>query len=607
MIGHNMKRYSILFLLFLPAVFFAQQIKFAVISQPAISDKSSAAVLDSVISNVNSANDINYVFVLGDLTKNGTAAEAELFKESIQRLLRPYFILPGIKDFNDANCWEALKEITDNKFSFEENGIEFIGLSPVIPLNKVCHFTQEDIDWMNSVLDTVKIGDEFYFFTPFPLDNKADNWESILELFQDKFPQLIIDGSNGNESARNFKGFSVFDAAGLSAAGKSNFYQIELSADSVLIKNPSGLILTSIDKAINILKDTIASPDVQSFNADIIMQTELNSTMLTSTTYWNGHIYTSDESGLISCIDSTGKVLWDYDTNGDLYSKPVIANRMLTAATYQGDLTTISAISGEQIQSIGFEEAITSDLSVMDFEGSKELMIPKLTKSKAAIVFGTASGKVFCYDLETLQEFWSNKDAQGMIRTRPLILENKILYTSRDGFLYCIDARDGLLIWRWREKPTTDFSDSQIFCDGKKVFVVSSDGILYAINLMLGKLEWKQETLNAMPNFGISENKQSLFIQGKDAKLFIVQTNNGKVSKEIKLGKSFTESLDYPVEINGDIIYSINGTFSKANTKSAPTDILFLGNAPTHPLITLSGNKFLSSNIDGRIIIFSLR
>ena len=602
-----MKRYSLVIFLFLPAIFFAQQIKFAVISQPAISDKRSAAVLDSVISNVNSANDINYVFVLGDLTKNGAAAEAELLKESVQRLLKPYFILPGTKDFSDANCWESLKEITDNKFSFEEYGIGFIGLSPVIPLNKVCHFTQEDIDWINSFLDTTKIGDEFYFFTPFPLDAKADNWESILELFQDKFPQLIIDGSNENESARNFKGFSVFDAANLKKDGKNNFYQIELSADSVLIKDPSGLILTSIDKAINILKDTIASPDVQSFNADIIMQTELNSTMLTSTTFWNGHIFTSDKSGLISCIDSTGKVLWDYDTNGDLYSKPVIANRMLTAATYQGDLTTISAISGEQIQSIGFEEAITSDLSVIDFEGSKELMIPKLTKSKAAIVFGTASGKVFCYDLETLQEYWSNKDAQGMIRTRPFILENKILYTSRDGFLYCIDARDGLLIWRWREKPTTDFSDSQIFCDGKRVFVVSSDGILYAINLMLGKLEWKQETLNAMTNFGISDNKQSLFIQSKDAKLFIVQTNTGKVSKEIELGKSFTESLDYPVEINGDIIYSINGTFSKVNSKSAPTDILFLGNAPTHPLITLSGNKFLSSNIDGRIIIFSLR
>lgn len=608
-LGKCMKIYLVWVIFFFSASIFGQQLKFAVIANPEISDTKSSALLDSAISKINSNDEIKFIIAVGNLTKSGNLKEIENLKSIAEKSSKQILMLPGSQDIRDAKAWEALQEIATDKFEYKENGILFIGLNSFIPFTKLSHYTLENLDWIKSIFDTVKIGDEFYFFTSAQLENKIDNWKNLLSLFYNKSPQLIFDVDAPKLLLRNVNGFNILDVPGLSSSQKNQpvYFLCEISRDSIKIKDQYDKLISSINKTIKLEKDSIKISDVENHDADILMRTELNSTMLTSADYWNGKIYTSDESGLISCIDSTGQVLWDYDTNGNVLSKPVIADRMITAATYQGDLITISAINGEQIQSIGFEDTITSDLCVINYEGTKELMIPKLSHSNSAIIFGTASGKVFCYDLETLQQYWVNNDAKGMIRSKPVFGDNKIFYTSRDGFLYCIDARDGLLIWRWKEKENTDLSDSRIYTNGKKVFVVSSEGTVYAINLLLGKLEWKAEKLNAMTNFGISNDKFSLYIPGREKSFYVINAESGKIIKEAKMPESFTESLDCPINAGNNILFSINGLIYGMNEKYNADKLLFIGTAPAHTLINIAANKFLASNIDGRIIIFSTR
>jgi outer membrane protein assembly factor BamB len=604
-----MKKYFVWMIFFFSASVFGQQLKFAVIANPEISDIKSAAILDSAIVRINSNDEIKFIVAVGNLTQNGNFNEVEIFKNSIEKSAKQIILLPGSQDMRDAKAWEALQEIASDKFEYKENGILFVGLSSFIPFTKLSHYTLENLDWIKSVLDTVKINDEFYFFASAQFENKIDNWKNLISLFYDKSPQLIFNVDAPKLLLRNVNGFNILDVPGLSGSQKNQtvYFVCELNKDSIKIKDQNDKLISSINKSIKVEKDSIKISDVENYNTDILMRSELKSTMLTSADYWNGKIYTSDQSGLISCLDSTGQVLWDYDTNGNVLSKPVIADRMITAATYQGDITTISAINGEQIQSIGFEETITSDLSVINYDGTKELMIPKLSKSNSAIVFGTASGKVFCYDLETLQQYWVNSDAKGMILSKSISSDNKIFFTSRDGFLYCIDARDGLLIWRWKEKENTDLSDSRIYTNGKKVFVVSGEGTVYAINLLLGKLEWKADKLNAMTNFGISNDKLSLYIPSKAKSFYILNAENGRTIKEIKMQDNFSEALDCPIEAGNNILFSINGVIYSMGNKFNLDKLLFIGTAPAHTLINITDNKFLASNIDGRIIIFNMR
>lgn len=598
----------ILFIAFTTSMI-AQQVKFALLYNPSVSDIKSSAVIDSAANFINRNNEINFTVIAGNLTKNGSVKETEVFNNTVSKILKPVFILHGLNDVRDANNLKILEDISNEKFSYKLNNNSLIGVSPVIPLTKLNHFGVENLEWFSSVLDTIKIGESFIFISPVDLEKNVDNWETLFSLFDKKIPQLIINSGEEKTSLRNFKGYSMLDVAStaLTKAKLPNFTIVGLSKDSINIFDSAGNLIAAIDKTILLEKDSIGVPSVEAINADILMQTELNSTMITSASYWKGHIYTSDESGLITCLDSTGNVLWDYDAGGTIYGKPVLADGMFSFATFQGDVTSISTITGEQIQSIGFEETITTDLHLINYEGKKELMIPKLNESNSAVVFGTADGKVFCYDLETLQQYWVNNDAGGTIYGKPIYAQNKILFTSRDGYIYCIDARDGLLIWRWKEKADTDLSGSPIYSNDKSVFVVSQDGIVYSINLLLGRLEWKVDKFNGSSNFGISNDNSTLYIFGKNNSFYIIDAVKGRIVKEIKSAGTFYESLDHPVNYNGNIFFGAEGTIFKLNDKFLPEKIIFTGKAPMHPLINISQNKFLSSNIDGRIIIFSLR
>lgn len=607
----------------------AQKINFAFVSSPSIDKNRGTALLDTLVKTLNNIEDLDFVVIAGNLTTSGIDKEFVMLKSSLDKLTKPYYLLPNKRDFHNANGWLFYNDTFSDRFVIKKNNKIFIGLSPSIPLLNFNHYTLENLDWINEVFDTIKLNEELYFFSSEEFNNSAINWKTILKELSEKNLKLIINGNCKKTELRNLFGYSVWDSAPSFRYNKKtfDFSLFEISNDSIKIYNKDKKIIAAFDKTIEIPKEKIEVEDIQSFTSTILMKTNLNATMLTSCNYWNNKIYASDQSGLISCIDTTGKILWEYDTNGNIFGKSVLADRMIAAATFQGDLITLSAISGEQIQSIGFDDYITTDLLTINYSGEKELMIPKLTQSITAVVFGTASGKIYCYDLETLQEYWVNDYAKDMVASKLINIDNKIFYTSRDGFLYCLDARNGITIWRWKEKAKTDLSDSRILCDGKRIFIVSQEGTLYAVNLLLGKLDWKIENYNIQPNIGISNNNKYIFAESMNNKFLIINSEKGKIEKEIKVdvstkvGETFAKgtnegllmeasnrtSLSYPIESPQGIIFSNNGFLYNLDSKYNITKCLFAGDAPLHPIEKISDDKFLVSNVDGTIIIFSLR
>lgn len=610
-----MKKIFFAFILLSFTICYAQKVKLAFVSNPSIDKNKNTSLLDSLIKKLNIIEDLDFVIITGNLTSSGAEKEFLMLKSSLNNLTKPYYLLPNLRDLSDANGWLYYNDLFEDKFAFKNNEKFFVGLSSSLPFTNFNHYTLENLDWLNEALDTIKQNEEIYLFTAEQFENSANNWKIYLNQFSNPFGnskknlKLIINGNCKKTALRNLLGYTVLDVSPSFQYDKKlfDFILIEISNDSVKIFNNTNKIITAFDKSIEIQKEKIEIADIQSFNSDILMKTSLNATMLTSCNYWNEKIYASDQSGLISCIDSTGNVLWEYDANGNIYGKPAIADRMIAVATFQGDLITLSAVSGEQIQSIGFDDYITTNLLIIDYKGERELMIPKLTQSNSAIVFGTASGKIFCYDLETLQEYWVNDYCKEMITSKLFYIDNKIFYTSKDGFLYCIDSRTGVTIWRWKEKANSDLSYSNIISDGKRIFVVSQDGILYAVNLLLGKLDWKIENYNFLLSIGLSKNKKYVYAESKNNKFLIINTDKGKIEKEIKVDETFFLSFSYPIESEKGIIWGNNGFVSYFDAKYNPVKSLFLGYAPLHPIEKISENKYLVSNIDGTIIIFQMR
>lgn len=600
---------KLIFILFFLTVLSAsaQRNSFAIISSLNFSTGDRKAILDSLVREINSINGLSFVLFTGNLTSSGTRFEFEILKNSLDSLKYQYILLPSGKDNRDAEGWNSYIELFgDDKFAFNGNYFVFTGINPALPFREKDYYTEENIQWLKETLDAAGMGKEIYFYSPIEFE-KASNWQKIFNLLQNKNTKIIFSVNAGKFLQRNLNGINIIDIPAFSETSNSGLYISFISKDSIVVSDPEQNTSIIIDKTIQIDKQPIEISEPIKGKVDILSSVSGSQLTYASPIYWNGHLYTSSYSGTVACYDSTGNFKWDYNTFGNIIGTPLISDRIVAVSTLQGDLITLSAITGEQIQTIGFEEMITTDLGVIEYSGNKILMIPKLTKSKSAIIFGTASGKVYCYDLETLQEYWVNSNTQGMIRSNPVSIENKVLFTGNDGFLYCIDSRNGLMIWRWKEKAETDFSDSFIESDGKKVFIAAADGNFYAIDLMLGKLNWRLEEISAYSRFTIDPDRKLLLIKGEDSKIYFVNPATGKILKETKFDGKFSNSSTGIIPVNGTALFANNGSIYKSINGNKSELIYSADFAPFNYLSRLSSDRFIASNYNGHVIIFSVR
>ncbi|MCL4548760.1 MAG: PQQ-like beta-propeller repeat protein [Bacteroidetes bacterium] len=351
----------------------------------------------------------------------------------------------------------------------------------------------------------------------------------------------------------------------------------------------------------------VAKDSIRAFNADVVTKVQLSSPIVSTPLIWDHKIFAADKSGTISCYDSTAASVWKTNLSVTITTKPMIADDVLVLGSVNGDIFAIDPKTGNQFQSIGLDRKISTEIIPFSYQGNIALAMPKSSESKTAILFGTEDGKIHCYDLETLQEYWTNSDAKGAVGGSPVYVNNKILFTSSDGFLYCLDANNGLLIWRWKESAESSFAGSNILTDGKTVYAVSNENVVFDIDLLLGKLVWKSKNVNALPPLNLSQDFKTLFVVTKDKKLMIVSAVQGMLVKDVKMDVPFDSTGSIAIENGKKILFSRSGGIFQLNEKFKEEPIISLGATQINYFIKIDDDKFLCSNLQGMVVIFRLR
>ncbi|TVS20336.1 MAG: hypothetical protein EA424_04530 [Planctomycetaceae bacterium] len=125
---------------------------------------------------------------------------------------------------------------------------------------------------------------------------------------------------------------------------------------------------------------------------------------------------------------------------------------------------------------------------------------------------------VTALDTGTGEERWCFF-AEGPVRFAPVAWEDKVYFVSDDGYLYCVDAGDGSLLWRFRGLPA-DRQDRRVMGDGRMVSLwparggpVLSEGVIYfaaglfptegvfvhAVDAQSGKAVWSNTNSDLIP------------------------------------------------------------------------------------------------------------
>ncbi|GAB4131839.1 MAG: PQQ-binding-like beta-propeller repeat protein [Ignavibacteriales bacterium] len=610
-----MKKFFVV-LLFISLQIFAQKYQYAWITDLHIGSPNAEAYLDSVVNKINEMKDVEFVIASGDITEKGKDNELENAKTILDKLNKPYHIIPGNHDtkWSESGGLKFKNLWNDDKFIFEYKDDVFIGLnSGIIWKGGGGHITPEDLVWLENELQKVNPRKEIFLFIHHPLNNETDNWFKISNIIRNYNIKAVLYGHGHANKIEFNNGIPC-------AMSRSTLAKNETPAGFTLVVNSSTelnffevtnqnapQLWGTIDKKTKIEIPQIDSLDFASSKNQVIFKKDFSTTFSAEPLIWDKKIYTASYAGIISALDSTGKIIWQYNSNAHILSKPSVRDGYFVFGTLEGELTTLNAYTGELLQTIGFDERITSQFITYDINIDKELLIPKSTDSKAVVVFGTSSGKMFCYDLETLQEYWSFERPTGMIETEPLLINNKIIFGSWDGKVYCINSETGVLIWDWRANKNFYYSPAvcKPISDGKSVFITTPEKIIYAIDLRLGMTNWSTDKFAAWESIGLTNDKKNLLLKAIDGNFYLISTADGKQTDKYEAGYSIDTMPSTPIEEDGKLFFSTKeGNLFFIQPKKFFQKIFFLGTARMHSIQKFSHNQFLISNMDGRIVLF---
>ncbi|MBE2279391.1 MAG: PQQ-binding-like beta-propeller repeat protein [Ignavibacteriaceae bacterium] len=600
-----------LLLLLLSIPLFSQSYKYAWFTDTHIGAKGAGETLKSYIDSLNKLNDISFAIFTGDITENGFYEQISEASEIISKLKVPSYVIPGNHDTKwTEDLMTGFNATFKDKFVFDYNNSRHIGVNSGIVLRGGGgHFTPETLIWLDSIVKNTSSTKEIFFYLHHPLVEDVDNWYLASNILRTKNIKLIFCGHGHSNKSINFNGIPGF--MGISSIKKDNnkpagYNIVENTPDSLFIYSfedgKKGKVWAKHDKRKAFeIRQIDSSAFIDYNNSKLLFNRNFNESVIAGVTTWRDISYMTTLTGEIYAVNIKGEVVWQNGGYGKISGAPFVANNILTAGTYTGEILNFNASTGDLISSTGINDPITSSIAgiQVEFMGQKS----------QGVIFGTDIGSVYCYDVNSLTELWSNQSADGMIESKPLVLKDRVIAGAWDGYLYCFDSKSGLLNWKWSENRSLYFSPAAAnpVSNGNLVFVPTPDKFVSAVDILLGTTKWRFNNFDAWESIGLSSDSKTLFVKSMKDFFYTVDATTGKQIKKIDLKYGLDTSPVSSIDAgNGRILTATKTGMIYLIDKDKPKPLFYMGQARIINIEKLSNNSFVAVNMDGRIIAFDI-
>ena len=204
---------------------------------------------------------------------------------------------------------------------------------------------------------------------------------------------------------------------------------------------------------------------------------------------------------------------WRFESTGELYSSPAVANGLVYVGTKSGFIYALDAVTGEERWKVALGDYIVRsspaivDGSVYIGSGYSIYSLDAMTGRQTweaktpfsgssspsvwngSIYIASQSSSVYSFDATSGEQRWTFQ-TDGPIFSSPAI-SNEIVYVGTDsGKLLAMSAETGQVAWRF-EAESAIYSSPAI-SDGL-AFVTSRGGKVYAVELAGGRLRWSYD------------------------------------------------------------------------------------------------------------------
>jgi outer membrane protein assembly factor BamB len=261
----------------------------------------------------------------------------------------------------------------------------------------------------------------------------------------------------------------------------------------------------------------------------------------------NDRVYAGDLDGMVYALDlNTGAILWTYQTDNQVMGSPAYHRKgnkdVILVGSYDYYLHGIDPGSGKGLWKYETDNFINGACALYDgmavfggCDGYLHLVEALSGKSKASLEISTYvassagidgdfayvgdyDGRFSAIDLKKQEVTWvfSNKEANLPFIASPAIIGDHVYIGNRDKFLYCLNKRDGKVVWKYNTGSRVDASPVVI---GDKLLVANMRGDIFLMDRRSGKPLWTYELgtpVNANP--AVVDNR--IYVAGDDGRVY---------------------------------------------------------------------------------------
>ena len=568
------------------------------------------------VAQINATEGIDFVLVTGDITEEGDRASMEKVKSCLDLLKVKYYVALGNHEtkWSDSGCTAFGEIFGSERFEFEHKGFLFLGFNSG-PLMRMAygHVVPQDIRWMTERMEQAGKDKPVMLVTHYPMkDGDVDNWYEVTDAVRSYNIRLFIGGhyhANRNERYDGIPGILMRSNL-RDKDGKQGYGIYEVTSDSIKVftqrigepaKQWASFSLTEqyYDRQGKAEKypDFSVNQEYSKAKEQWVVQTGVG--IYCSPAVEKDKVFVGDDLGCLTAYAlKNGKKLWSFASGKRIVGTPAVSEGIVVFGSADRNIYGLNAADGSLRWKVEAAEPVLGAVTIHE-----------------GIAYVGASDKTFrAIDIQTGKEVWSYNQVKGYIETKPLVVDDKVIFSAWDNTLYALEKATGKEIWKWTGGLTRmHFSPAAVWpvASNGKVFIADPQRAMTAVNLQNGETVWRTFRSQVRETIGLSEDGERVYSKTMNDSIvcYSTLTDTPEQVWASNVGFGYEHAPSMPLEKDG-VVYGSTKEGLLFALEAKTGKIIWkhkIGNSLINTVVPLNGREVLFTATSGEVGLIRMK